>query len=61
MYKYYPNLLNEDGTVKVYGWDTYKDNFTKYNCHASKCNEEEDQFKGAKIQLSNATNFSGHD
>lgn len=26
-------------------WQTYKDNFKKYRCHAGKCNEEEDYFK----------------
>jgi len=48
MWKYYPNTLNEDGTIK-YGWDTYKDNFIKYGCHASKCNEETDKFKDANF------------
>lgn len=45
MWKYYPNILNEDGTVKTYGWDTYKENFTKNNCHASKCHEETGDIK----------------
>lgn len=37
MYKYYES------------WEHYKDNYKKYNCHASYCNEERDVFPDAKI------------
>ena len=30
-------------------WDEYKEYFKKYNCHAGKCNVEEDRIKNAKI------------
>lgn len=36
MYKYYTS------------WQDYCDKFIKYNCHATKCNEEEDYFEYAK-------------
>jgi hypothetical protein len=37
MHKFYKN------------WKDYKDKFKKYQCQASKCNEEEDEFDNAKI------------
>jgi len=37
MYKYYAS------------WKQYVESFTKYNCQAGKCNEEEDFFQNAKI------------
>jgi arsenate reductase-like glutaredoxin family protein len=37
MYKYYRD------------WQSYKDNFVKYNCQAGKCNEEESLLTNAKI------------
>ncbi|MFC8688173.1 hypothetical protein [Brevibacillus porteri] len=37
MYKYY------------HDWQSYKDNFVKYNCQAGKCNEEESILTNAKI------------
>jgi len=49
MYKYFPNILDENGKVIKYGWDAYIENFKKYNCQAGKCNEEEDDFNDAKI------------
>jgi len=49
MSKYYPNVLDADGEVIKFGWDTYKDNFTKYNCHASKCHEESGTFKTGRF------------
>lgn len=49
MYKYYPNIVDKDGNIIKYGWDTYKENYKKYNCQAGKCNEEEDKIKNAKI------------
>jgi len=51
MWKYYPNsnILNEDGTPEEYGWDTYKKNFTKYGCHASKCHEETGKYKTSRF------------
>lgn len=51
MWKYYPNLLDENNKVIKYGWDIYKDNFKKYNCHANYCNMEEDtkDFRQAKF------------
>lgn len=48
MWKYYPNILNEDGSIK-YGWDTYKENFIKYECHASKCHEETGKYKNGRF------------
>jgi hypothetical protein len=30
-------------------WDDYKENYLRYNCHAGKCNEEEDIFSNAKL------------
>jgi len=42
MWKYYSNDINSNGKIIKYGWDKYKESFKKYNCHASKCNEEED-------------------
>ena len=41
MWKYYSNEYDEKGEITKYGWDKYKENFKKYNCQASKCNEEE--------------------
>jgi len=42
MYKYYPNIVDENRNIVLkYGWDVYKDNFKKYDCHASRCNVEE--------------------
>lgn len=42
MWKYYPNIQDDKGNIIEYGWDTYKNNFKKYNCHASICNLEPD-------------------
>lgn len=42
MWRYYPNIEDKDGNVIEYGWDTYKNNFKKYNGHACKCNVEPD-------------------
>ena len=30
-------------------WEDYKEKFTKYNCKAAKCNEEEDEFQNARL------------
>lgn len=49
MWKYYPNILDEENNIIKYGWDVYKENYKKYNCQAGKCNEEEDKIKHAKI------------
>ncbi|MFE4571308.1 RNA dependent RNA polymerase [Paenibacillus chitinolyticus] len=42
-------------------WDEYKEKYNLYNCHASKCNEEEDRFRKAKLNyqmLQTLTDFS---
>lgn len=49
MNKYYQNQFDKNSTIIKYGWDTYKENYKKFNCQAGKCNEEEDVFKNAKI------------
>ena len=49
MHNYYKNVYNEDGSVKKYGWDVYKENFKKYNCTAGICNIEEDVFDNSKL------------
>jgi hypothetical protein len=49
MHKYYPNILDKNGNIIKYGWDTYKENFKRYGCQASFCNEEEDVFGNVKI------------
>ncbi len=49
MHKYYPNILNEDGTVKEYGWETYRKNFIKHGCHASKCHKETGKYKNGRF------------
>ena len=49
MWKYYPNQLDENGQIIKYGWDTYKEYYKNYNCHAGKCNEEDDIFRNAEI------------
>jgi hypothetical protein len=38
--KFYQNEYNEDGTIKVYGWDKYKKAFKENNCKANICNVE---------------------
>lgn len=45
MAAYYPN------------WQTYKDNFKKYNCQAGKCNIEDDRFKKANINYQMVSSF----
>lgn len=40
MWKYYSNQMDNKGNKVKYGWDIYKENFKKHNCHASKCNIE---------------------
>lgn len=42
MWKYYPNIEDENGNIIEYGWDTYKKNFKEYKCHACICNLEPD-------------------
>ena len=49
MHKYYPNILDKNGNIIKYGWDTYKENFKRYNCQAGFCNEEEDVFGNVKL------------
>jgi len=49
MWKYFNNVLGENGNIVKYGWEVYKDNYKQYNCQAGKCNEEEDDFSDAKI------------
>lgn len=38
-------------------WDDYKERFKKYNCHAGKCNVEEDYFKKASINYQVVQSF----
>ena len=38
-------------------WDEYKEKFKKYNCHAGKCNIEEDYFKKASINYQMIQSF----
>ena len=40
MWKYYNNILDQDGKVIKTGWEVYKENFKKYNCDACRCNVE---------------------
>src|SRR5690606_18816836 len=49
MHKYYCNEFDENGNIVKYGWDTYKENYKRYNCTASKCNVEADVFKNARL------------
>lgn len=51
MWKYYKNEYNEDGSIKVWGWDKYKEAFVGYGCEAGECNIEPDadKFNKAKI------------
>ena len=49
MWKYYPNILDENNKVIKYGWDIYKENYKYYHCQAGKCNEEGDLFNNAEI------------
>lgn len=49
MWKYYPNILNEDDSIKEYGWDTYKNKFKENECHASKSHEETGEFKDGRF------------
>jgi hypothetical protein len=38
-------------------WDDYKERFKKYNCHAGKCNVEEDYYKRASINYQMIQSF----
>ena len=38
-------------------WNDYKERFKKYNCHAGKCNVEEDYFKKASINYQMVQSF----
>jgi len=49
MWKYYSNILDENGKVIKYGWDIYKENFKKYECQVGQCNEEDDLFNDSEI------------
>lgn len=52
MYKYYNNVLDEDGNVVKTGWELYQDNFVKYNCSACITNVED-----RKMKLNAKTNY----
>ena len=45
MWKYYNNVLDENGNIIKTGWEVYKENFKKYGCDACRCNVE----RGVKI------------
>lgn len=51
MYKYYNNIVDDDGEVIKTGWEVYKDNFKKYNCDACRCNVER------SVKLNAKTNY----
>lgn len=51
MWKYYSNVLDENGNIIKTGWDVYKENFKKYGCDACRCNVE----RGVK--LNSKTNY----
>lgn len=45
MWKYYNNVLDENGNIVKTGWEVYKENFKKYGCDACRCNVE----RGVKL------------
>lgn len=51
MWKYYNNVLDENGNIIKTGWEVYKENFKKYGCDACRCNVE----RGVK--LNSKTNY----
>lgn len=51
MYKYYNNIIDDDGSVVKTGWEVYKYNFKKYNCDACRCNVE------TNVRLNAKTNY----
>lgn len=51
MWKYYSNVLDENGNIIKTGWEVYKENFKKYGCDACRCNVE----RGVK--LNSKTNY----
>lgn len=51
MYKYYNNVIDQDGNIVKTGWEVYKENFKKYNCDACRCNVER------KVKLNAKTNY----
>lgn len=51
MWKYFNNILDNDGNVIKTGWEVYKDNFKKYNCDACRCNVER------KVKLNAKSNY----
>lgn len=51
MYKYYNNIVDDNGNVIKTGWEVYKDNFKKYNCTACRCNVEQN------VKLNAKTNY----
>lgn len=51
MYKYYNNVLNENGNIVKCGWDIYKENFKEYKCDPCRCNIE------GYVKLNAKTNY----
>lgn len=51
MWKYYNNVIDENGNVIKTGWEVYKEYFKKYHCDACRCNVE----RGVK--LNGKTNY----
>ena len=51
MYKYYENTFDEKGKILKTGWDTYSENFKKYNCQMCRCNIEK------RVKLNAKTNY----
>lgn len=51
MWKYFNNVLDNDGNIIKTGWEVYKENFKKYNCDACRCNVER------KVKLNAKSNY----